>query len=152
MRYEFIEPFINSTIKVLDNYLQTDITKGSCNLVRADQIREEIAVVVNLKGDSEGSILLNMPKETALNICNIMLGENFESLTPTGIDAIAELANMIAGKATTVLNNLGHDFRVLPPRVLVKLDSLDLSLVEIFQVPLFTEYGEITMNVSLNTN
>lgn len=153
MRYEYIEPFINTTIQVLDSVIQTDISKGDVTLVRGNEISGEISIIVRVKGDSDGNIVLNMPVKTALKICNVMFGDNMQTLTPMGMDSIAELANMIAGNATSVLNDLGHDLRVLPP-LIYYMDEIrgKTADVEAFQVPLFTEYGEILMSVALTTN
>jgi chemotaxis protein CheX len=153
MRYEYIEPFVASTIKVLDNVMQTDITQGEISLVMDDEISGDIAIIVRVKGDSEGHIVLNMYTDTALNISNIMFGDHFCTLTPMGMDSIAELANMIAGNATSALNDLGFDFKVYPPLIITKDDiKAKADKIEAFQIPLFTEYGEIIMNVALRTN
>lgn len=153
MRYEYIEPLVTSTIKVLDSVIKSDIARGDTSLVRDVKIMGDIAIVIRLGGDSEGSIILNMPPDTALKICNVMFDDNFDTLTPLGMDSIAELANMIAGNAISVINDLGYDFKVYPPTIVmedyIKESTPDL---EIFQIPLFTDCGEITMNVSLRTN
>ena len=153
MRYEYIEPFVNTTLRVLDRVIQCDVVKGVPSLVKYDTITEDVAIIVRLQGDSEGSIVLSMPAGTALGVCSVMFGEDFKILSPAGMDAIAELANMIAGNTTSVLNDMGFDFKVSPPLVVTKNFLMGKTLeVEGFQVPLFTEYGEIFINVSMRTN
>ena len=153
MRYEYIEPFVTSTIKVLDTVIQTDIAKGAVSLVSGGRIIGDVAIIVRIQGDSDGSIVLNMQEETALNICSVMFGDSAVALTPREMDSIAELANMIAGNATSVLNDMGYDLQVLPPLIITKEHSLrGAARLEAFQVPLYTEYGEIMMHVALRTN
>jgi chemotaxis protein CheX len=153
MRYEYIEPFVASTIKVMGSVMQTDIAQGEVSLVMDDEISGDIAIVVRVKGDSEGHIVLNMYTDTAVSISNVMFGDDLEALTPIGMDSIAELANMIAGNATSALNDLGFDFKVYPPLIIRKDDlKTKAARIEAFQIPLFTEYGEIIMNVALRTN
>lgn len=152
MRYEYIEPFIISTIRVLDSVIQSDISRGEISLVRNADFSGELSVVIPLSGDAEGSIVLNMDNDTALRICALMNGEPFESVSPLVMDSIAELANMIAGNSTSRLNELGHDFSVAPPAVLRREGpGRRTPAVEAFQVPLFTECGEVTMNIALRT-
>jgi chemotaxis protein CheX len=140
-------------MKVLDDVMQSDITKGQVSLVMDDEISGDIAIIVRVKGDSEGYIILNMYADTALAISNIMFGDNFDKLTPIAMDSIAELANMIAGNATSALNDLGFDFTVYPPLIVKKEDlTKKVSRIEAFQIPLSTEYGEIIMNVALRTS
>lgn len=153
MRYEYIEPFINSTVKVFDSVIQCDITKGDITLVRADEIAGEVSVVINLRGDSDGSIILNMDAETAGKVCSAMNGGDFNSSTSFEVDSISELANMIAGNAASELNDMGFDFEVSPPLVVTSGAAKGkFAQVEVFQIPLFTECGEITMNVAVRTN
>lgn len=153
MRCEYIGPFVDSTIKVLDKTIQCDISKGNISLVNADEIAGDIAVIVKVKNDSEGSIILSMEKGTALRISKAMTGEASEFVTPVELDSICELANMISGNATSVLNDMGYDFKVFPPLVIERENILEKTNgLEIFQVPLFTEYGEISVNVALRTN
>lgn len=153
MRHEYIEPFVNTALRVVDNVIHCDITMGAASLVKSDSINEDVAIIVKLQGDSDGSIILSMPADTALSVCKAMFLEDFEALSPAGMDAIAELANMIAGNTTSVLNDMGFDFKVSAPVVATKdcLTGKTLDL-EAFQLPLFTEYGEMIINVALRTN
>lgn len=153
MRYEYIEPFVNSTVKIFDSVVQCDIAKGNISLVGVDEIDGDVSVVIRLKGDSDGSIILNMDAKTAIRVCNVMNSGDFDSVTPFGMDSISELANMIAGNAASELNDMGFDFEVSPP--LIVNDTFakgKISQVEVFQIPLFTECGEITINVAVRTS
>jgi chemotaxis protein CheX len=153
MRYEYINPIVTSTIRVLDSVIQSDISKGQLSLLRDKNLLEDIVIVVRVKGDSDGTIIVNMETDTALRICSVMNGMEFKSLTTLGLDSISELANMIAGNATSALNDLGFDFSVSPPVVVINEEIKDISpQVELFQIPLYTECGEITINVAMRTN
>ncbi|MBI5103148.1 MAG: chemotaxis protein CheX [Nitrospirae bacterium] len=153
MRLEYIEPFVNSTIKVLDSVLQSDIVKGCPSLLRNGEIEGEVAVLIVFKGNAEGSLILNMDDDTAVKLINAMNGTDARTMTVLGIDSISEIANMIAGNAASLLNDKGGDFRVMPPKI---MDKKELGRrapgIETLQVPLFTECGEITVNVSISTN
>jgi chemotaxis protein CheX len=153
MRYEYIEPLLISTMKVLDNVMQSEIRMGDVLLIRPEEINSDIAVIIKLEGDSTGGIIVNMGRETALNICNVMTGEKFKTLTPLALDAISELTNMIAGNATSAINDLGFDFKILPPSSLTKEEMITgAPWLEIFQVPLLTRCGEIKINIAMRTN
>lgn len=153
MRYEYIKPFVDTTLKILDKVIRCDIARGSASLVKSHEMTEDIAIIVRLRGDCDGSIVLNMAADTALRVCNEMFGEYFETLTPTGMDAIAELANMIAGNAVSAFNDMGFDFTVSPPLVVTKNHKTEKTPeMEAFQIPLFTEYGEIIMDLAMRTN
>ncbi|MEK6681267.1 MAG: chemotaxis protein CheX [Nitrospirota bacterium] len=153
MRYEYIEPLLISTMKVLANVMQSELRMGDVSLIRPAEIKSDIAVIIKLEGDSTGGIIVNMGRETALNICNVMTGEKFKTLTPLALDAISELTNMIAGNATSAINDLGFDFKILPPSSLTKEEMITgAPWLEIFQVPLLTRCGEIKINIAMRTN
>lgn len=153
MRYEYIEPVVNSTMSVLDEVLQTDISKGNVSLIREGSGYGEFNIVVNLSGDTDGSIFLNMEMDTALNICAAMSGSECESLGPSGMDCLLELANMVAGNVTSMFNDMGLDYKVSMPKTVSRDDiTTRLPNLEVFQVPLFTEFGEVTVNVTVSTN
>lgn len=152
MRYEYIEPFVNTTMRVLDRVIQCDVTRGIASLAKNNTITEDVAIIVKLRGDSEGSIILSMPEDTALGVCSAMFGEDFEILSPAGMDAIAELANMIAGNTASMLNDMGFDFMVSTPLIVTRNYMTEKALeVETFRVPLFTEYGEMIIDVAMRT-
>jgi chemotaxis protein CheX len=153
VRYEYIEPFVNSTVKIFDSVVQCDIAKGNISLVRVDEIGGDVSVVIRLKGDSDGSIILSMNAETAIRVCNVMNTGDFNSITPFGMDSISELANMIAGNAASELNDMGFDFEVSPPLIVNSTDvKSKIHQVEVFQIPLFTECGEVTINVAVRAS
>jgi chemotaxis protein CheX len=153
MRYEYIEPFVLSTMKVIDTVMQSDISMGKVSLLRSSEIDGDLAILIRLRGYSDGCIILNMKTETAMKICNVMLDGSFETLMPIGMDSIAELANMIAGNAISVINDLGYEFMIDPPLIVLRDRIRDETPdIEVFQIPLFTECGEIVMNIALGTN
>jgi CheY-specific phosphatase CheX len=153
MRFEYIKPFVASTAKVLNTVIQSDIAQGDIALVMYDRIDGDIAILIRLDGNSEGNVILNMNEETALKISNAMNGSDYDSLTPLGMDSISELANIIAGNTTSVLNEMGFDFLVSTPLIVTKNDLRDTtSGLEVFQIPFSSKYGKITLNVALRTN
>ncbi|UCG79325.1 MAG: chemotaxis protein CheX [Nitrospirota bacterium] len=153
MRFEYIEPFVSSTIRVLDQVIQSDVSRGKISLVSSDEIYGDVTIIIKVEGDSGGDIILNMDEETAVSISNIMTGEDAVELTPLGKDAISELANMLAGNATSALTDLGYKLQIAPPSMVDRNGLIkQIGGLEIFQVPLFTEMGEITMNAVLRVN
>lgn len=153
MRFDFIEPFVATTMSVLDRAIECDIAKGGVSLVASDKIEGNFSVLIRLGNSTNGSVILNMDTETALKICSAMSGEGYESLTPYGMDTIRELANMIAGNLASVMNDMGFPCNVSTPEVITADEiSANTRSREIFQIPLFTECGAITLNVVMRTN
>jgi chemotaxis protein CheX len=119
MRYEYIEPFIGSTLRILERTVPGTTRHGELVMVRGDEVRDDVRVVISITGDSQGDVILSMEEATALAVCAGLLGSRTEGLTPRALDALAELGNMIAGNGVSSLNDLGFDLTVMPPFVAV---------------------------------
>lgn len=153
MRYDFIAPIVKAAEKVLDFVTQEDIVKGEFALKRSDEIDYGVAIYFKVSGEVDGNMILNMDSDTALKICSLMLGEHLEEVTTLGLDTVAELGNMIVGNVISELNDSGVDMEISPPLVATRAYILrKTGEVEVFQVPLFTSAGEITLNAALSTN
>lgn len=154
MKYEYVEPFVTSTINVLRTLLRSDIDKGDISLLRGgDELRGDVAVVIRLHDDSGESIMVNMDAATALRICSAMNDTAFDALDALGMDTIGEVANMIAGNAVAALNDRGFDFRIHPPVAVGRKDIARLTNgLELFQVPVLSRHGDITVNFIMRTN
>ena len=82
----------------------------------------EVKALLGLTGSPRGSITYAFKRETALAIFATMSG-----LSTTGFDelaqsAIGELANMISGRGTTVLDTLGNHCDISPPILIIGKD------------------------------
>lgn len=115
MRYEYIDPFVTTTIRVLDSAIPGSIRRGDVTVLQGDRMKGDVAVLVRITGDAEGDIILSMDTATALRICASLFREDFAVMTPRSVDALMEIANMITGNAVSALNDQGFDFAVSPP-------------------------------------
>jgi chemotaxis protein CheX len=153
MKLQFIEPFVSSAMSVLKTVLRSDIGQGDVTLVGGHELAGEVSAVIGIRDSPGESIILNMDSRTALNICAAMNGSGCESLDSLGRDAIGELANMIAGNAVSALNEQGFDFIVQPPVTVTQVDLPRITEgLELFQVPVSSEHGHITVNFTIRTN
>lgn len=160
MRYEYIEPIVASAKKALEQVMNGEVSAGDIALLKGDDLDSEVMVLISVKGDSEGCIIISFASKTAKEICEVMNNGMCGALN-SGVckdpslemDTIAELSNMIAGSATSSLNDLGFGFDVFPPFLVARTElGRKLAGLEIFRVPLRTPCGELAINVALTTN
>lgn len=153
MRYEYIEPIVASTKKVLEQVTGGEVSSGDIALVKGEELSSDVSILISVKGKSEGCIIVSMDRQAVRRVCNVMNGL-FCDITPLlEMDTIAELSNMIAGNATSALNDLGFDFSVFPPSLVAPPElGRTTAGIEIFRVPLSTSCGDIAVNVALKTN
>lgn len=154
MRVEYINPFVEAATGILREVLQCDVTRGELYLKSTASPVLGVAAIIGLAGDVEGRVLLDMNRQTAVQIASAMLQsmemEPITELNDLGRATITELANMITGQAVTKLHNLGFKFDLTPP-ALVTGDNMEISNtnVEALIVPMEVPQGKIEINVAI---
>ncbi len=152
MKLEYIAPFVSSTMSVLKTVFQCDVGQGDVSLCRGSDLGGDVSVVIGLHDHPGESVILNMDPATANSICTAMNGAACASTDPLGADTLGELANMIAGNAVSALSDLGFSFSVQPPETVNRSDLSQLTEgLELFQVPVTCQYGNITVNFTMRT-
>jgi len=154
MRFEYIEPIVASTKKVLASIMDAEFAADDISLVNADSIEGDVSILILVKGESGGCLIVNMDRATATRVCAVMNGASCDVSSPLEMDAIAELSNMIVGNAISALNDLGYDFSIFLPPSLIDRNELARRTagLDLFRVSIGTPCGEISINVALKTN
>ncbi len=153
MRYEFIGPFVGTSVRVLETVVPGTHRTGDAVMVSGDQVKGEVRIVIAITGDTQGDVTICMDRTTATAVCTALLGAPVKDLTPEACDALAELGNMIAGNAVSSLNDLGFDLAVARPDVRVEADvPAGDRAREAMQVSLACPCGPLTVNLNLGTN
>ncbi len=154
MRVEYINPFVEAATSILREVLQCDVARGELYLKSTASPVLGVAAIIGLAGDVEGRVLLDMNRQTAVQVASAMLAsmemEPITELNDLGRATITELANMITGQAVTKLHNLGFKFDLTPP-ALVTGDNMEISNtnVEALIVPMEVPQGKIEINVAV---
>ena len=156
MRVEYINPFVETSYRVLKEVLEgADVKRGDLYLKSTAMPVMGVAALVGLAGDVEGRVLFDMSFETALNIASKMNGEKMTTFDDMAKATISELANIITGQAVTKLHELGFKFDRTPPALFAG-ENMEIAAlggttesVEALIVPLVTDCGKIEVNVAI---
>ena len=156
MRVEYINPFVETSFRVLQEVLGgAEVKRGDLYLKSTAMPVMGVAALVGLAGDVEGRVLFDMTMETALNIASAMNGETLPEFDDLAKATISELANLITAQAVTKLHELGFKFDLTPPALFAgeKMEIAALGgttdSVEALIVPLISDCGKIEVNVSI---
>jgi chemotaxis protein CheX len=155
---EFINLFLQSAYTVLSQELnlQPSEVRAESEKIRLDSglyDGDDINVQIGVIGDLSGVIHIDMCSSTALAFVNAMMGTELKQCDDLVVSGIAEMANVIAGRATTLLEEKGCHCNIAPPSVVCG-DRLRLSTIDIprIVIPISTRYGNLTMQVALIGN
>lgn len=117
-----INPLLGSVIETFSTMLDCKASRGALELRDADAEPYEISALISLTGRAKGVICMSFDRLTALEIGARLLGGSNWKLTPAVLDAVGEIANVVAGAAKSKLDmglNMG-----LP--TIVRRDDFDI--------------------------
>jgi chemotaxis protein CheX len=150
MRAEFINPFLQAATEILESELGTAPERGNVGLQRSAYTSGEVTAVVAVTGDVSGMVMLAMTEETARGVVSKMMGQDFPDLDSLAQSGIAEIANVITGRAATLLAEAGFPSDLAPPLLLVGKNTMISTLdVQRLVIPMETEFGAVEVQVAL---
>lgn len=123
MKAEYINPFIKS----IDNAIQTTLNmtpEASAPYIKKDNLTSgDVSGVIGFADKNcLGAVALSFPAGTAVVVFNAMMGgvaEKVTKITPEVQDAVGELANIVAGGATSEFSQNGINFNLAIPTVVL---------------------------------
>jgi chemotaxis protein CheX len=150
MKAEFINPFLHAATEVLESELGDKPRRGNVGLQRSAYTSDDVTAVVAVTGDVAGMVMLAMTEETARAMVSRMMGQEFPEFDALAQSGIAEIGNVITGRAAVLLAEAGFPSDLAPPMLLVGRDTLISTLdVQRLVIPLETDLGKIEIQVAL---
>ena len=106
MKVEYINPFVESICNVFETMLDTALQRKQLRASNQEFTRqgETLTSVIGISGEASGVVALVFPRSTALTLAGRFLSAEIAELNGEVIDALAELANMVAGSAKAKFN------------------------------------------------
>lgn len=103
MRAEHINPFIQSLTNTFHTMLDCHVERQTPRLKQGNAPLHEVSGVVGLSGNAVGTVVVSISREVALKAASTMLLMECTELNADVIDAVGEIANMVAGAAKAQL-------------------------------------------------
>lgn len=150
MNVKFLNPFVDAAVDVLKAEAKANISKGTITLQKSALTTDEVTVLINLVGQVQGVVLFGLSEKMGMNIVSMMMSQEFSEFDNLAQSGIAELGNVISGRATVMLAEAGFKSTISPPTMIkgkgVQISTLDFPRIV---VPLNCEYGEMVIHLAL---
>jgi chemotaxis protein CheX len=150
MNVKLLNPFIQAAVEVLKAEVGSEISRGEITLQKSSLTSDDITVLINLIGDVYGVVMYGMQMSTGLSMVSRIMGQVFGELNPLAQSGVAELGNVISGRATIRFSEAGYSSNISTPTVLIgsgiQISTLDFPRIV---VPLDTECGFFTVHLAL---
>ncbi|TWT99245.1 CheY-P phosphatase CheX [Botrimarina colliarenosi] len=147
MKVEHINPFLKAVTNTFATMLAADCRRGDLSLGDPKHRQYPISGIIGLSGRAHGMVVINLSTEVALKAASAMLMEDLTEVNDDVLDAVGELANVIAGQAKTELEQ--YDLSVSLPNVItgegheIRFPSATPPLA----VPFNTDFGPLRLEV-----
>ncbi len=150
MNQEYIDIFVNTSIDSLRESMDIQVEKGESKELAHSTKVEGVVVIIGITGDLEGRIIYELELATALKIAEAMNYEPFEVLDDLARSTISELANIMAGRTISAINDRGIKIMISPPVLLTGKDMKTSDrMSEIHCITLESNLGVIGINLAL---
>lgn len=150
MQKEIIASFIQGASEVIYEVSGKKPEAGQVKLYKGSIPSEGLAVIMGITGTLQGRVILDLSLPSAHKFASTILQEEIDEKESELIEScMGELANMITGRAVSMLNEMGHSIKVTPPTIF-KGKELKITdkTPQMLIVPLSTELGNISLNLS----
>ncbi len=145
---KFIMPFVNSTINVFTTMMNIKPVIDKPHLNDNPATTHDVSGIIGFSGEIIGSVVVSFQMETAVKLVNALVGSEVDPKGPDFIDAVGELANMIAGNAK---KDLGLCANIAVPTVIIGKDHIvgRLSGVPCVVIPCNSPAGAFAVEVNI---
>jgi chemotaxis protein CheX len=146
---KYVNPFIEAGIHVVKQVTKIDVRRGHLSYKQRPDPSYGVSIII---GVYVGQVVYSMVREVAEKIVEKMLGgRSPHDRKILFVDTLGELANMITGNATAILNQKKDlSLKITTPAIATG-DNLSVNLVmnPTLVLGLYSQYGPIEISVAL---
>ncbi len=150
MNVKFLNPFLEAVHEVLKIETGCEITKGALQLEKGAYITDDVTVIIALVGAVEGMVMYSLSFQTANCLVSKMMGDEINEFSSLVQSGVAELGNVITGRASVKLSQEGFEATISPPTLIIgkgsQISTLDFPRLV---VPLSSECGSIVVQLAI---
>lgn len=152
MKVEYVNPFINALLEVLETMAQVEATPNKPRLKEEPKTSGEVTGFIHMKGEDVECTLAISFSETAMKaIASKMLGEEITELDGDVVDLAGEITNMVTGGAKKALWKDGFNFDLSQPTFEVGHDyePPHLEDCKVLAIDFNTDAGTFSLEASM---
>jgi chemotaxis protein CheX len=150
MRVEIVGPFIDAAREVLESELSSKVERGKLALCKTSSTTQDVTTLIGVTGNVQGMVLYGMSAATAKEIVGRMMDQPFTEFDDLAQSGIAELGNVITGRASMKLSDAGFTCNIAPPVLITGFGTVISTLdIQRLVVEMNTDCGPMEIQVAL---
>jgi len=141
-------PFVNSTMNVFSTMVKVKPEISRPHLKEDAGTTYDVSGVIGFSGEVVGSVVISFELGSAQKLVSALVGADVAVDSPDFVDAVGEIANMIAGNAK---KDLGVMANIAIPTVIIGKAHLigRLTGVPCVVIPCHTSVGDFAVEVNI---
>ncbi len=150
MKVEFINPFLESILNVLNTMARLDAKPSKPAIKKDETAKGDVTGIIGMAGDqARGTLAITFTETVILEITRRMLGEDVTRIDDTVTDMVGEITNMVTGGAKKLLSEKGYRFDMAIPSVVAGKNHVirHKSNAPIIMVPFNTQAGDFFIEI-----
>jgi len=149
---KYVNPFIEAAMKVVNQIAGIEVRRGHLSYKAKVEPTYGVSIIIGIYGYLVGQIVYSLDAALAERLVDRLLGNKSpQEKKIMFIDTLGELANMITGHATALLNqSKDMSLKITTPAIATG-ERLSINLVPkpALVLGLYTQYGPIEISVAL---
>ncbi|MDR3572552.1 MAG: chemotaxis protein CheX [Anaerolineaceae bacterium] len=150
MNVKLLNPFVDSAYEVIKTETRGNIQRGDLRLENGVFVTEDVTVILSLVGAVDGTVFYSMTADTATKLASVMMADELKDFGTLAQSGIAELGNVITGRASMKLSEAGYECTISTPSLIIgkgaMISTLDYPRLV---VPLVTVAGTVLIHLAL---
>jgi chemotaxis protein CheX len=149
---KYVNPFIEAAMKVVHQITGIEVRRGHLSYKAKMEPSLGVSIIIGIYGFLVGQVVYSMESSLAERLVDRLLGDRSpQEKKIMFVDTIGELANMITGNATALLNQRkDYALKITTPAIATG-DNLSINLVPkpALVLGLYTQYGPIEISIAV---
>ena len=149
---KYVNPFIEAAMKVVSQITGIEVRRGHLSYKAKVEPSHGVSIIVGIYGFLVGQVVYSMDNSLAIRLVDRLMGERSpQEKKIMFVDTLGELANMITGNATALLNQRkDYALKITTPAIATG-ENLSINLVPkpALVLGLYTQYGPVEISIAL---
>jgi chemotaxis protein CheX len=147
-----VNPFIEAAMKVVSQITGIEVRRGHLSYKAKMEPSHGVSIIIGIYGYLVGQVVYSMDNDLAERMVDRLLdGKSPQERKIMFVDTLGELANMITGNATALLNQRkDYALKITTPAIATG-ENLSINLVPkpALVLGLYTQYGPIEISIAV---
>ncbi len=154
MKANWVNPFISNAVSVIEQLANIKFEKTDLTIKEDTTPSNDISIIIGITGFIEGQVVYSLKEHTAQRIAQAVKPNEKTTVDSDFIESsIAEIANIITGRATIDLSGEDKILFITPPSVIIGRDySINFLKLKTISVNLGSRFGTMEINIAIKSS